>query len=84
MQLGGEPDYSPEGLGARSHGEYAEGKDLAEMIKEDLVAERIAIDSYGELIRYLGNDDPTTRLMLEGILANEDERAEDISPLLQR
>ena len=83
VQLGGEPDFSPEGLATRSHSEYAEGKDLAEMIKEDLVAERVGIDSYGEMIRYVGNNDPTTRVMLEGILANEEEHAEDLSSLLK-
>ncbi len=83
VQLGGAPDFSPEGLATRSHSEYAEGKDLAEMIKEDLIAERVAIDSYGEMIRYVGNDDPTTRVMLEGILANEEEHADDLSSLLK-
>ncbi|MDD5301793.1 MAG: ferritin-like domain-containing protein [Elusimicrobia bacterium] len=83
VQLGGAPDFSPEGLATRSHSEYAEGKDLAEMIKEDLIAERIAIDSYGEMIRYIGNDDPTTRVMLEGILAKEEEHADDLSSLLK-
>lgn len=84
VQLGGAPDFSPAGLAARSHAEYKEGKDLAEMIEEDLVAERIAIDSYGELIRYIGDDDPTTRVMLEGILAKEEEHADDLSTLLRK
>ena len=83
VQLGGAPDYSPVGLAMRSHSEYVEGKDLTEMIKEDLVAERVAIDSYGEIIRFIGDDDPTTRVMLEGILAKEEEHAEDLSSLLQ-
>jgi bacterioferritin len=83
VQLGGSPDFSPVGLATRSHSEYAEGKDLTEMIKEDLVAERIAVDSYGEVIRYIGNNDPTTRVMLEGILAKEEEHAEDLSSLLE-
>lgn len=83
VQLGGAPDFSPTGLAARSHSEYVEGEDLTEMIKEDLVAERIAIDSYGELIRYVGDNDPTTRVMLEGILANEEEHADDLSSLLK-
>lgn len=83
VQLGGEPDYSPVGLATRSHCEYVEGKDLTEMIKEDLIAERIAIDSYGEIIRYIGDNDPTTRVMLEGILAKEEEHAEDLSSLLR-
>jgi bacterioferritin len=81
-QLGGAPDFSPEGLETRSHSEYVEGESLVDMIKEDLVAERIAIDSYGEMIRYLGNDDSTTRRMLEGILAMEEEHADDLASLL--
>ena len=83
VQLGGAPDFSPAVLTVRSHAEYKEGKDLADMIKEDLIAERIAIDSYGEMIRYIGNDDPTTRVMLEGILAKEEEHADDLSSLLK-
>lgn len=83
VQLKGEPNFSPDGLSARSHAEYVEGGDLVDMIKEDLVAERIAIDSYGEMIRYLSDKDPTTRRMLEGILAMEEEHAEDLSTLLQ-
>jgi bacterioferritin len=83
VQLGGEPNLSPEGLLTRSHAEYVEGKDLVDMIKEDLVAERIAIDSYREMIGYLANDDPTTRRMLEGILAVEEEHAEDLVSLLE-
>ena len=81
-QLGGEPDFSPQGLHARSHSEYVEGEDLTDMIKEDLVAERVAIESYAEMIRYIGNQDPTTRSMLEGILATEEEHAEDMVNLL--
>lgn len=81
-QLGGEPDFSPEGLASRSHSEYVAGESLVEMIEEDLVAERVAIDSYGEMIRYLGDDDPTTRRMLEGILAMEEEHADDLASLL--
>jgi len=83
VQLGGEPNFSPVGLLARSHAEYVEGDTLLDMIKEDLVAERIAIDSYREMINYLGNDDPTTRRMLEGILAMEEEHADDLVSLLQ-
>ena len=83
VQLGGEPDFSPEGLETRSHAEYVEGDTLVEMIQEDLVAERIAIDSYREMIAYLGNDDPTTRRMLEGILAMEEEHADDLVSLLE-
>ncbi|MEO6594912.1 MAG: ferritin-like domain-containing protein [Planctomycetota bacterium] len=82
VQLGGAPNFSPEGLAIRSHAEYAEGKDLGDMIHEDLIAERIAIDSYGAMIRYLGNDDPTTRRMLEAILASEEEHADDLASLL--
>jgi len=83
VQLGGEPDLSPEGLASRSHSEYVEGESLLEMIQEDLVAERVAIDSYREMINYLGTDDPTTRRMLEGILAMEEEHADDLVNLLE-
>lgn len=83
VQLGGEPNFSPEGLLSRSHAEYVEGDTLIDMITEDLVAERIAIDSYREMINYLGNDDPTTRRMLEGILAMEEEHADDLVSLLE-
>jgi bacterioferritin len=84
IQLGGEPNLSPEGLLTRSHSEYVEGGDLKEMIQEDLVAERVAIESYGEMIRYIGNDDPTTRRMLEEILAKEEEHANDLVDLLTK
>ena len=83
VQLGGEPNFNPDGLTMRSHAEYVEGQNLLDMIKEDLVAERIAIDSYREMINYLGNDDPTTRRMLEGILAMEEEHADDLVSLLE-
>ncbi len=83
VQLGGEPNLNPEGLATRSHSEYIEGTSLLDMIREDLVAERIAIESYSEIIRYLGNDDPTTRTMMEKILANEEEHAEDMKTLLE-
>jgi len=83
VQLGGEPDFSPDGLATRSHAEYVEGENLVEMIKEDLVAERIAIDSYREMISWLGNDDSTTRRMLEEILATEEEHADDLVGLLE-
>jgi len=83
VQLKGEPDFDPEGLASRSHAEYVEGDDLVDMIRENLVAERIAIDSYGEMIRYLSDKDPTTRRMLEGILAMEEEHAEDLSSMLE-
>lgn len=82
-QLNGKPNYSPEGLTGRSHSEYVEGDTLEQMLKEDLVAERIAIDSYSEMIRYIGDDDPTTRRMLEEILAKEEEHADDLSSLLR-
>jgi bacterioferritin len=83
VQLGGEPNLSPEGMLTRSHAEYVEGESLVDMIREDLVAERIAIDSYREMIAYLGNDDSTTRRMLEGILAMEEEHADDLVGLLE-
>jgi bacterioferritin len=82
VQLGGAPNFSPEGLLTRSHAEYVEGETLSDMIKEDLVAERIAIDSYRDIIRYLDNDDPTTRRMMETILAVEEEHADDLVNLL--
>lgn len=84
VQLGGEPNFSPEGLATRSHAEYVEGDTLIDMIKEDLIAERVAIDSYHEMITYLANDDPTTRRMLEGILAMEEEHADDLVSLLEQ
>lgn len=83
VQLKGEPDFNPEGLAMRSHAEYVEGGSLIEMIREDLVAERIAIDSYGEMIRYIADKDVTTRRMLEDILAMEEEHADDLSSLLE-
>ena len=83
-QLDGTPNLNPEGLLSRSHSDYVEGDDVADMLKEDLVAERIAIDSYREIIQYLGNDDPTTRRLMEEILANEEEHAEDLSTLLDQ
>src|SRR5438309_12088806 len=82
VQLGGAPNFNLEGLLTRSHAEYVEGETLQDMIKEDLVAERIAIDSYRDMINYLGNDDPTTRRMMEGILAVEEEHADDLVNLL--
>ena len=82
-QLGGAPNYNPAGLLDRSHSEYVEGDGLTDMIREDLVAERIAIDSYTEMIRYIGEDDVTTRRMLEGILAVEEEHATDLANLLE-
>jgi bacterioferritin len=84
VQLKGEPNFNPEGLLMRSHAEYVEGETLTDMIKEDLVAERIAIDSYREMITYFGNDDPTSRRLLEGILAVEEEHADDLVSLLEK
>ena len=82
-QLGGKPNFNPEGLATRSHAEYVEGDSLVQMIEEDLVAERIAIDSYREIAQYLGRDDPTTRRLMEQILAMEEEHAEDLSTMLE-
>ena len=82
VQLGGAPNLNPEGLLTRSHAEYVEGETLTDMTKEDLVAERIAIDSYREIIQYLGNDDPTSRRLMETILAVEEEHADDLVSLL--
>ena len=82
VQLGGEPNFSPDGLSSRSHSEYVEGETLIDMIKEDLIAERIAIDSYKEIIAYLGDKDTTTRRMFEEILAVEEEHADDLVSLL--
>ncbi|MEQ9562497.1 MAG: ferritin-like domain-containing protein [Woeseiaceae bacterium] len=84
VQLGGEPDFSPADLSSRSHSEYVPGESLREMMREDLVAERIAIDTYGQIIRYIGDKDPTTRRLLENILANEEEHADDLAGMLQR
>ncbi len=82
-QLDGKPNFSPDGLSARSHSEFVVGDDLASMIEEDLIAERIAIDSYREMIDYIGNDDSTTRRILEEILAVEEEHAEDMKTLME-
>ena len=84
VQLNGEPNLNPEGLLTRSHSEYQEGSDLVSMIKEDLVAERIAIQTYTEIIAWLGDQDPTTHRLMEEILAKEEEHAEDMSSLLQQ
>jgi bacterioferritin len=81
-QLGGNPNFSPEGILTRSHSEYVEGDTLRQMIEEDLVAERIAIDSYREIIQYLKDKDPTTRRLMEEILAVEEEHADDMAGLL--
>ncbi|HTD53456.1 MAG TPA: ferritin-like domain-containing protein [Thermoanaerobaculia bacterium] len=81
-QLGGEPNFNPEGLAMRSHSQYVEGGSLMDMIREDLVAERIAIESYGEIVRFLGDRDIVSRRMMEGILAVEEEHADDLKNLL--
>jgi len=83
-QLNGEPNFNPEGLAERSHSEYAEGSSLVEMIKEDLIAERIAVESYSEIARWLGDDDSTTRKLIEDILKMEEEHANDMKDLLAR
>jgi len=82
VELGGEPNFSPDGLSTRSHAEYVAGDTLGSMIKEDLIAERIAIESYREMIAYLGGNDPTTQQMLKDILASEEEHADDLASLL--
>ena len=83
-QLGGAPDFNPEGLLTRSHAQYAEGNSLVDMIKEDLIAERIAIESYLEMIRYFGDDDPTSRRLIEKVLEQEEEHADDMATLLEK
>jgi bacterioferritin len=83
VELGGLPNFSPKGLADRSHAEYVEGTTLQDMIREDLVAERIAIDSYSQAIAFVGDDDPTTRRVFEDILAVEEEHAEDMRSLLE-
>jgi bacterioferritin len=82
-QLGGAPDFNPEGLLTRSHAQYAEGTSLIDMIKEDLIAERIAIESYMEMIRYFGDNDPTSRRLMEDVLEQEEEHADDMATLLE-
>ncbi len=84
VQLGGEPDLNPRTLAERSHAEYVEGTDLKSMIEEDLVAERIAIESYTEIARWLGDGDPTSRRLIENILEKEEEHAEDLVSLMGR
>ena len=83
VQLGGEPDLDPDTLTRRSHSEYKTGTTLGDMLREDLVAERIAVESYSEIIRYLGSDDPTTRITMEAIMAKEEEHADDMKKLLE-
>jgi bacterioferritin len=82
-QLDGEPNFSPDGLSSRSHSQYIEGTSLIDMIREDLVAERIAIESYNEIIQYLGDKDPTSRRVMEEVLAKEEEHADDLKSLLE-
>ncbi|GAA3197888.1 ferritin-like domain-containing protein [Actinocorallia longicatena] len=84
VQLGGEPDFNPDTLTARSHAEYDESLDLIEMIKEDLVAERVAVQSYTEIVQWLGDGDPTTRRVFENLLSQEEEHADDLRGLLER
>src|SRR6266568_2836178 len=83
VQLDGAPNFSPEGLLTRSHSEYVEGETLVDMIREDLVAERVAIESYSEIIRYLGDNDPTSRRVMEEILAKEEQHAEELKSLME-
>ncbi len=83
-QLGGAPNFSPDGMSTRSHSEYKEGENMIDMIRENLVAERVAIESYREMIRFFGDNDPTTRRMLEQILAVEEEHANDMVDLLEQ
>lgn len=83
-ELGGTPNLNPEGLATRSHAQYGTGETLEDMIKEDLIAERIAIATYSEIVRWLANEDPTTRRLIEEILAKEEEHADDMAKLLSR
>ena len=83
VQLGGEPDLDPATFTGRSHAEYREGNSLKDMVKENLVAERIAVEAYKELIAYVADRDPTTRTMLEGILAMEEDHADEFRDLLE-
>ncbi len=83
-ELGGTPNLDPAGLATRSHAQYGSGETLEEMIKEDLVAERIAIATYSEIVRWLANEDPTTRRLMEELLAKEEEHADDMAKLLVR
>jgi bacterioferritin len=83
VQLGGDPDFNPQGLLDRSHAQYHAGTQLADMVTEDLVAERIAIESYREMVLFIGERDPTTRRMLEEILAVEEEHADELTDLLE-
>ncbi|MFT3906368.1 MAG: ferritin-like domain-containing protein [Steroidobacteraceae bacterium] len=82
VQLGGDPNFDPAGLAERSHAEYGGGRQLIELLRDDLIAERVAIESYSEMIKYIGEDDATTRRILESILSQEEEHAEEISSML--
>jgi bacterioferritin len=82
--LGGEPNLNPEGVAIRSLSEYRGGSSLGELVREDLVAERVAVETYSEIIRWLGNDDPTSRRMMETILAMEEEHANDLIDLIDQ
>jgi bacterioferritin len=84
VQLNGQPNFDPSGLATRSHSEYVEGNDLISMIREDLVAERIAVESYAEIVRWLADNDPTSRKLMEDILKTEEDHAEDMKSLLER
>ncbi|HEY2509843.1 MAG TPA: ferritin-like domain-containing protein, partial [Polyangiaceae bacterium] len=84
VQLNGEPEFDPKVVATRSHTQYVAGTTLVEMLKEDLVAERVAVDTYTQIIRYIGEKDPTTRRLFEGILEQEEEHAEEISDFLRR
>ena len=84
VQLGGSPNFNPEGLATRAHSQYDEKKSLVEMIREDLIAERIAIETYADIVRWLGTDDPTTRTLMENILKMEEEHADDLRSLLSK
>jgi bacterioferritin len=84
VQLGGSPNFNPEGLAMRAHSQYDEKRSLLDMIREDLVAERIAIETYADIVRWLGTDDPTTRTLMENILKMEEEHADDLRSLLAK
>jgi bacterioferritin len=84
VQLGGEPEFDPKGLSERSHAEYVAGSDIESMLHEDLVAERIAIQTYAAIVRHIGDSDPTTRRIMEGILEQEEEHADDLADFLKR
>lgn len=83
MQLGGEPNMDPSTLSARSHADYKTSRDIKELLRENLIAERVAIDTYGEIVRWLGDKDPTTRRLIESILEQEEEHADDLASLLE-